>query len=252
MSSAPAVPPAMPRPEEGRAAATRTLLALAGFAVLLLAATHLVLVGSRPLLLAFARDANTMAARPLQIESRLRAMPRGEAGVLVVGSSIVASDVDKELLGQRLGMDRARIHLIVLPSGNALETAMLTPLLERTRPGVVVSLATVWTLLDVLDLETVRFYDPRVAFSLFTWDEMLAGRQAHASRLFASLHFGIRHRSSLRHQIAQRLPGGAGESASGDPEALFFDDPQLGRRMGATRPGATTSPARACRPVPSA
>jgi hypothetical protein len=196
--------PAAPRAHAGSGAAV--LLALAAFTLVVAAASHLAIVHSRPLLVSLARTED-VAAQPLHIEATLRAMRPGEAPLVAVGSSVLDTDLDEHRLAGRFGVV---VRPLPLYGGTIGEMAMLTPLLVHARPRGVVVTTTVWTLFDHVEWPEARLYDPRIAFELLTWREIVADRQAHGSHLLGSLHFVIRHRAALRERVgaeALRLLG---------------------------------------------
>jgi hypothetical protein len=179
--------------------ATAVLFALAGFAIAFTVASQYALVHNRAFL-AFCQRADGVAGEPLRIEATLRALRPGEAQLIAVGSSVLDSDLDVERLAASYHLD---VRPLSLSGGTAAEMAMLTPRLSRARPQAVVFLATVWTLFERVEWQEARLYDPRIAASLLSAHELMADRQAHASRLLGSLHFVIRHRAPLRERLAQ-------------------------------------------------
>jgi hypothetical protein len=189
-----------PRAPEGESA-RGVLLRLGAFVAALGVGSHLLLVGCRPLLSACERRLEP-AAQPLRNEAALRLLRPGEAQLLVVGNSVVTSDVDAERLATGFGLDAVPLPLY---GASSVDVAMSAPLLARARPRAVVVLVSMWAVLDRVDWSAVRVYDPGLALSLLSWRELLDERQAHAARMLESLHFVVRHREPLRQMAADLL-----------------------------------------------
>jgi hypothetical protein len=135
----------------------------------------------------------------------LRLTPRDAVDVAVLGNSVVAHGVDAEQLATRLQLISHRVKKYVLPGASDLELAMLFSEFERIRPQALVYVTTVGAVYSKLDLDTLRLYDPEVAWALFGPWHFFAERAFHAAGLLAWSHVTIRHRERLVEALQKPL-----------------------------------------------
>lgn len=197
--------------------ANRLLSALALFLVVGYFGSDLALTHSRAFW-RFGRTGRlTGPTAPLVFESTLHLLTPGRSDMLFVGSSVVERDVDAPTVARRMGRRVGDVFKLPLLGASSLEVAMLTRRLIELRPKVIVYLATPWALQNHVDWDLVRFYDPVVAWNVFSWSELLADHATHASSLLAASHVIVRHRAYLRTLLFEPLLSHTAEASVHEP-----------------------------------
>ncbi len=184
--------------EPSSGSSTRTLVILGVFLLAFSTLSDAALSSSAGFWRAAMRLAEDERSSPLYVDAQLHTWAAGEKKVVVVGSSIVATDINEAELAAKLGLADGEVAKLWMPDGSAVELSMLAPAIARVAPDVVVYLVSIWNFFDTDDVGELRFYDPRVAASLFRPNEILSDIGSHASGLLAWHHLVIRHREYLR------------------------------------------------------
>lgn len=145
--------------------------------------------------LARIRDANRARA-----DGILGLAQPGEAGIVVLGSSMAYYDVDEG----RLDDPRRTLNLAV--AGDlAVDCAMTLPRALRLRPRMIVYVVSVYDLSRTYHPRSAGFYDPFVAWRLFSLSEIVRDADWHLRGLEEWASVARRHGPSLLPDLL--LPG---------------------------------------------
>ena len=145
-------------------------------------------------------DAPGAAAESYRVEGQARRLAEREGGsdlVLVMGSSLVESNVDVSELARGMSVAEDSIVPLWMSAAAELEMAMLTPLLEATPPKIVVYVTHVWAMHARTNVDRPRLYDPGVALELLGARSALARPARHAAQMILGSHVALRHRSAF-------------------------------------------------------
>ena len=194
-------------PERETIAARWTILGVVAFVLGFTYVTNAWLVAAPAFWRGVHDDRGTYSAEALQLEARLRLMQGRGPRIVLIGSSIAGSNVAPRLLEKRLGLPLGAVLALPLPAASAVESAMLTALIEAMQPDLVVYIASMWTLHRQVEWDLLRFYDPRLAWHLLSSAEIFHDRVAHAYGLLQAAHVVVRHREALRRAVFPSLYG---------------------------------------------